>query len=45
MLELLFPQVLLTAIKQKEPLRSYRLVSAIVCLFVLNIVLKFVGNE
>ena len=31
--------------KQEDPLRSYSLVSAIVCLFVLIIVLKFVGNE
>ena len=30
--------------KQEDPLRSYSLVSAIVCLFVLIIVLKFVGN-
>ena len=33
------------SIKQEDPLRSYSLVSAIVCLFVLFIVLKFVGNE
>ena len=32
-------------IKQEDPLRSYSLVSAIVCLFVLITVLKFVGNE
>ena len=31
--------------KQEDPLRSYSLVSAIVCFFVLIIVLKFVGNE
>ena len=31
--------------KQEDPLRSYSLSSAIVCLFVLIIVLKFVGNE
>ena len=31
--------------KQEDPLRSYSLVFAIVCLFVLIIVLKFVGNE
>ena len=31
--------------KQEDPLRSYSLISAIVCLFVLIIVLKFVGNE
>ena len=32
-------------IKQEDPLRSYSLISAIVCLFVLIIVLKFVRNE
>ena len=31
--------------KQEDPLRSYSLVSAIVCLFILIIVLKFIGNE
>ena len=31
--------------KQEDPLRSYSLVSAIVCLFDPIIVLKFVGNE
>ena len=31
--------------KKEDPLRSYSLVSAMVCLFVLIIVLKFVGNE
>ena len=31
--------------KQEDLLRSYSLVSAIVCLFVLIIVLKFLGNE
>ena len=31
--------------KQEDLLRFYSLVSAIVCLFVLIIVLKFVGNE
>ena len=35
----------LTQVKQEDPLRSYSLVSAIVCSFVLIIVLKFVGNE
>ena len=32
-------------VKQEDPLRSYSLVSVIVCLFVLIIVIKFVGNE
>ena len=34
-----------SSIIQEDPLRSYSLVSIIVCLFVLIIVLKFVGNE
>ena len=36
---------IMTKTKQEDPLRSYSLVSAIVCFFVLIIVLKFVGNE
>ena len=32
-------------IQQEDPLRSYSLVSAIVCLFVLITVLKFVEND
>ena len=31
--------------EQEDPLRSYSLVSVIVCLFVLILVLKFVGND
>ena len=37
--------LLVSQFKQEDPLRSYSLVSAIVCWFVLIIVLKFVGNE
>ena len=35
----------MTLDKQEDPSRSYSFVSAIVCFFVLIIVLKFIENE